>query len=144
MVQCQLHSNLKLHLTMARNERKEFVHALASDKRVVARALKAFDARTANASVESDRQMIFGLIRDGFGGEGRDPFEHFNECVHKVMAKALAVASWTVAPTPTAGAGGSRPPSPEKGDVGKAGQSRADSRGSSYWLQKQSSRRSST
>lgn len=66
-VHCATNAGVIFHLTMAPEERGSFVKALMQDRRSVEAALQSFDARTAQATFQSDKQMIFQLIREKFG-----------------------------------------------------------------------------
>jgi hypothetical protein len=87
-----------LSLTMAPSERGRFLRALAQDYDGARRAPIRFDARRADASVQSDREAIFALIARTFGkGDDDDGIEHFNGLVRAALESALAAFSWSLA-----------------------------------------------
>jgi hypothetical protein len=91
--------DVTFHLMMANDDRRQFVEALARAPQLVEKALRNFDARTAEASNEEDKEKIFALIQSRFGEDGaRDAFEHFNQLVNTALANALMAASWQVSP----------------------------------------------
>jgi hypothetical protein len=103
LLHCAQHQELRLDLTMAPSERVHFLHALRIDRPAVEAALTRFDARTAQAIVESDHRMILELITHAFeiekGGElggvpALDSIERFNVIVRGTMRRALADVSW--------------------------------------------------
>lgn len=81
---------------MSPEERRAFIRALHADRRAVEAALASFDARTAEATVEADRAMIFALISSHFGNEKQDAFDDFNETVRYAVRNAIAAFSWQI------------------------------------------------
>jgi hypothetical protein len=79
-----------VYLSMPTEERTAFLRRLRSrdTRAMVEQALEMFDARHAQASVEEDRAMIFGLILESGG------FDQFNRHVRESMRHGLAASSW--------------------------------------------------
>lgn len=78
-----------LALALAPSERALLVRALEEDPESVRDSLTAFDARTAQVMLESDKAMIMTAIERGFSSPGSAAVDNFNAAVRSVLRKAL-------------------------------------------------------
>ena len=78
-------------MCLSEAEQLSFAANLARNQAEVHRALDAVDAEHATATVDADREVIFGLIRDGTG------FEHFNRTIRDALRHSFELVALAAA-----------------------------------------------
>ena len=74
-------------MCMSEAEQSSFAANLARNQAEVHRTLDAVDAQQAKATVEADREVILGLIRDGTG------FERFNSTIRDALRHSFELVA---------------------------------------------------
>ena len=74
-------------MCLSEAEQSSFAANLARNQAEVHRALDAVDAEQAQATVEADREVILGLIRDGTG------FERFNRTIRDKLRQSFELVA---------------------------------------------------